>query len=411
MRVNIVKTSSKDLRQGYMQQYLKLLLRRVHPDLFQSYPKEQLRNSISLQDLLPLINHEKGVQMESRPFRSSSDTESRPTKLVFYLKPKTTIDNSRETPSSRTELESAEHLLPDPNTTISSNEDTIRPSTMALKREIRSWQMVQSFLKLCRKVGVSVKDSDQQDVAQQLEQSIRAASTQDRSNHLQVSQKPLSEVFEGELKDSFSESELGTRGEMHLGKTGAAPPLSLDAQVMIKTNSLLFKSPELSSSRLSKVIRTWIYWQEEDRRLVGSSIKSDTQIVPFSLSDWWRKVPVIVLSSTQERAEMLRLASTATDDHRGPGRGILVVDQVMSKQEMTWYLRDNLERVQGEYKEILRTASVQPSSRLAPQPQPQQTMTSQQEEKPLTLSPEAASYLERMKAKAQLQDTRLGPVK
>ncbi|KAK3819881.1 MAG: hypothetical protein J3Q66DRAFT_335729 [Benniella sp.] len=410
MHRNIAKASARNLRQTYIQQYLKSFLRRVHPDLFHSHPKEQLRNSTSLQDLLPLISHEKTKHADTPLLYSKNDTESGPTKVAFYFKPKTSDDRSQATLPGQKKLEFTEHLLPDPNPTISPTQGASRPNLMVLEREVKSWQMVQSFMELCQKVGVSVKDSDQQDIAKQLEQSVREASTQNRLTHSQEPQKPLSEVFEEELKGSLSGSGVGTGGtglsEMHLGKAGATP-LALDATMMIESNPLLFRGPTLSPSRLSKVVRTWIFWQEEDQELVASSSGSGPQLTPFRLSEWWRKVPVMVLSSSKERAEILRSAPTPDDKGSGtprgavPGKGILVVDQEMSKQEMTCYLRDNLERIQREYKELLIGAHGQgPSQRLPPL---QRSSTSQEGRQ---LSPDAASYLERMRARAQLQDAR-----
>jgi hypothetical protein len=343
MHGNIAKASARNLRQTYIQQYLKSFLRRVHPDLFHNHPKEQLRNSTSLQDLLPLISHEKTKHADTPLLYSKNGAESGPTKVAFYFKPKTADDRSQATLPGQKKLEFTEHLLPDPNPTISPTQDASRPNLMVLEREVKSWQMIQSFMELCRKVGVSVKDSDQQDIAKQLEQSIREASTE---THSQEPQKPLSEVFEEELKGSLSETGVGTGGtglsEMHLGKTGATP-LALDAKMMIESNPLLFRGPTLSPSRLSKVVRTWIYWQEEDQQLVASSTGSGPQLTPFRLSEWWRKVPVMVLSSSKERAEILRSVPTPGDKGSGtprgavPGKGILVVDQEMSKQgkEMT----------------------------------------------------------------------------
>lgn len=342
MRRNIVKTSARNLRQTYLQQYLKPFLQRVHPDLFQGHPKEQLRNSTSLQDLLPLIGHEKTAgRMDTHPLRHNDSTESGPVKVIFYFKPKATVGRSEETVSSQIELESVEHLLPDLHSSVCSIKDAGGHRATVLEREIKSWQTVQSFLELCRKVGVSIKDSDQQDAALHLEQSVREATAQDRSTHTHVPQKPLSAVFEEELKSSFSGSGVAAGGEvirgMYLDKSGAVP-LASDAQLMIESNPLLFKGPTLSPSRLNKVVRTWIYWQEEDQQSMVSPIEPGTQFTPFRLSDWWRKVPVIILNSAKERAEMLRPASS-TDSQvitssNGPGKGILVVDQEMSKQGM-----------------------------------------------------------------------------
>ncbi|KAI8362097.1 hypothetical protein B0O80DRAFT_421674 [Mortierella sp. GBAus27b] len=334
MHGNIVKTSARNLRQTYIQQYLKSFLRRVHPDLFQGHPKEQLRNSTSLQDLLPVINYEKTKQADTPLIHSSNNRETKPTKLVFYFKNKDPADRSKDAPGQNG-LESAEHLLPDLHPTVSSVKDDVGYSatTMTLEQEIRSWQMVQSFMELCRKVGVSVKDGDQQDVALNLEQAVQKVSALDRSRHSQAPQKPLSEVFEEELKEAFAGSGVAAggevMGEMDFGKAGAVP-LALDAQMMIESNPLLFRSPTLPVNRLRKTVRTWIYWQEEDRQLAGSSVESGAQSMPFRLSDWWRKVPIMVLSSAKERSAMLQRTSTSGDSQ---GMGILVVDQDMSKQE------------------------------------------------------------------------------
>jgi hypothetical protein len=279
-----------------------------------------------------VINYEKTKQADTPPIRSSNDKEIKPTKLVFYFKNEDAADRSKDTPGQNG-LESAEHLLPNLHPTVSSVKDDVGYSatTMTLEQEIKSWQMVQSFLELCRKVGVSVKDGDQQDVALNLEQAVQKVSALDRSRHSQAPQKPLSEVFEEELKEAFAGSGVaaggGVMSEMAFGKAGAVPQ-ALDAQMMIESNPLLFRSPTLPANRLRKTVRTWIYWQEEDRQLAGS-VESGAQSMPFRLSNWWRKVPIMVLSSAKERSAMLQRTSTSGDSQ---GMGILVVDQDMSKQ-------------------------------------------------------------------------------
>ncbi|KAG0003209.1 hypothetical protein BGZ79_001431 [Entomortierella chlamydospora] len=430
MRGHNVGKSGRNLRQNYVQQYLKQFLRRVHPDLFQNHPKEQLRNSTSLQDLLPLVNHEKDSHMDRRPPPSDSSVGSKPTKLVFYFKPNdppipprlTLTDALKTTTHSQSQLESVEHILPmfEPKSISTETGDTARQS--ALEQELKSWQMVQSFLELCRKVGVSVKDSDQKDVALQLELSTQEI-TSKKSMNPQAPQKSLSEIFQEELQTSFSgsighqkptptwtgastgnETNIEGISQTYLGKIGGVAP-ALDAQVMIKSNPLLFKSSELSSSRLSRVIRTWIHWQDEDQHLVTSSNTSIQSATPFRLGEWWRKVPIMILSSMKEREEVLS----------SPGnnqKGMLIVDQEMSKQEMIEYLKNNLERIQAEYKDMLKSTLMTPTSGGSPsalrKKQQEQQQVAQGHQPGWSPSPDAASYLERMRIKAQLQKARGG---
>ncbi|KAG0300966.1 hypothetical protein BGZ98_008729 [Dissophora globulifera] len=437
MRSNIASKPAQDLRHGYVQRYLKLFFRRVHPDLFQNHPKEQLRNSTSLQDLLPLVQHDRNkTSYTQSPTPLDGAQQGKPASLAFYFKqkdtppsasasPKKPNDPSTTTTRRTSDLTLVEHTLPVLDFRIPSLESIGDTKRIVLEQEIKSWQMVQSFLELCHKVGVAVSERDQQDVAQHLDQSIKDATAASRKQAYQQ-QKPLSEIFRQELQSSFSGSVGGAKtatinGDMdvdltHLGKIGGSAP-ALDAELLIQSNPLLFKSPELSSARLSKVVRTWIHWQEEDQQQQSSMDSSDLgyrQETAFQLGHWWRKVPVMVLSSASERTQLLRsgaaaITKTSSEDGNGKAntgqsvKGVLVVDQDMSKQEMSEYLVSNLERVQLEYQEMLRASS--PSSHSQ-----QQGRAASSPPSPSTssLSPEAASYLDRMRTKAMLQNARSG---
>ncbi|KAG0367671.1 hypothetical protein BC939DRAFT_73409 [Gamsiella multidivaricata] len=419
MRSNIVKRAGRDLRQDYIQQYLKSFLRKVHPDLFQNHPKEQLQNSASLQDLLPLVGHENNRGATLRP--SPAGTNS-PTKLVFYLKPKndqsSSPRSSNDPPKAPTldptasDLKFVEHTLPALDLQITMSSDGRSAKGEALEQEAKSWQMVQSFFDLCKKVDISVKDIDQQEVVQHLDQSIQEATTTTQSNRHRAPQKPLSEVFEEDLRNSFAESGIGVSDQAmnedisstHLDKIGGTAT-ALDAQVMIKSNQLLFKSPKLSASRLSKVVRTWIHWQEEDQQLEGSLSNKQPSRTSFHIGDWWRKVPVMILSSEKERTEV-------SHGHNGQSiKGMLVVDQEMSKHDMTEYLSCNLKRIKDEYRDMLQAAtlasSLSPLSHTRASDRPWEK--GQQDISPhptLPLSHEAASYLERMRTRAMLQSAK-----
>ena len=372
MRTNIAK-SAASLRQDYLQQYLKQFLRRVHPDLFQHHPKEQLQNSASLQDLLPIVSHDKNKSASLSPNHTSSSIETTK-KLAFYYRTKDVghkSNNSSAGSTGRSEgLTLVEHTLPlaiDPRIPSSTTDSGASSKQDLLEREVRSWEMVQSFVDLCRKVGVPVKAPDQIDISSHLEESITNAKTATRANQQRraAPQKPVSEVFQEELQNSFSGSSghvgpaplssspftsgsdihvksgssLGTISDSHLGKIGGTAP-ALDAQLMIQSNPLLFKSPALSSAKLSKIIRTWIHWHGEDQHLHqginNSSSAFETNVQkPFQLSDWWRKVPIMVLSSKEERTEILKMATAdpaGNDANRQSTKGMLIVDQDMSKQ-------------------------------------------------------------------------------
>lgn len=240
-----------------------------------------------------------------------------------------------------------------------------------LEREVKSWEMVQSFVDLCRKVGVPVKAPDQIDISGHLEESITHAKIATRSSQQKraAPQKSVSEVFQEELQSSFSGSSghvgslpasslgksdihvksgssLDTISDAHIGKIGGIAP-ALDAELMIQSNPLLFKSPKLSSAKLGKTIRTWIHWQDEDQhlRLTSASSSSDHDASaqrPFRLGDWWRKVPIMVLSSSAERTGILNAAMVdpaSKDVNRQSTKGMLIVDQDMSKQGQTMLLR------------------------------------------------------------------------
>ncbi|KAF8949665.1 hypothetical protein BGZ46_005004 [Entomortierella lignicola] len=408
MRGHIVKKSARDIRQSYTQQYLKQFLRQVHPDLFQNYPKEQLRNSTSLQDLLPLVNHEKDTHLSNHHQHSS---QSKFTKLVFYYKPNSSRPQPLSTSSdtsitstqkkSQPQLESVEHSLPEfkPISPSSDSNDTVKQSI--LEQELKSWEMLQSFLELCRKVGVPVKDTDQKDVALQLELSKQQITAIEKKTP-QASQKSLSEIFQEELQSSFAGSRGhikstqawtgadGHASQTQLGKIGGEMTTE-DAEIMIRSNPLLFQSPGLPKKGLRKVIRTWIHWQNEDQQLETSSFDGNKSVIPFHFGDWWRKVPIMVFSSYKESIELLETS--------GAKRGMLVVNQDMSKQEMTEYLRDNLERVQAEFKELIRS----PIARSQDQKIRQVEQERQPERSPAS---DAESYIERMRMKNQFQNAR-----
>ncbi|KAF9155970.1 hypothetical protein BG015_007877 [Linnemannia schmuckeri] len=370
MRTNIAK-SAASLRQDYLQQYLKQFLRRVHPDLFQHHPKEQLQNSASLQDLLPIVSHDKN-KGASLPQNHTSSPAETTKKLAFYYRTRDAGHNSNISVRSTGMPEGmalVEHTLPlaiDPRIlTLSTIDSDTSSKQDLLEREVKSWEMVQSFVDLCRKVGVPVKAPDQIDISGHLEESITNAKAGTRAiqQRRAAPQKPVSEVFQEELQSSFSGSSghvgsatssssltgsnihvksgpsLDTISDSHLGKIGGITP-ALDAQLMIQSNPLLFKSPALSSAKLSKTIRTWIHWQDEDQHLHhgnnNSSSAFETSVQkPFRLGDWWRKVPIMVLSSSTERAEILK-AATADPAGKGANRqsikGMLIVNQDMSKQ-------------------------------------------------------------------------------
>ncbi|KAG0202257.1 P-type ATPase [Mortierella sp. GBA30] len=421
-----IKTSPGEIRRNYIQQYLNQFLRRVHPDLFLSHPKEQLRNSASLQDLLPLVSHEKHKDKNSpRTVPTNSSAYDTPIKkLVFYFRPKQNAISTGTGGRPRdgatglgsdtaTPLRSVEHMLPviDLRTTVTNSSGRTRADQSAVEQEIKSWQMVQSFLDLCRKVEITVKEAHQKDIALHLEQSLKDAEAQQsiRKKRESVPQKPLSEVFAEELQSSFSGSTgttpttpstssscltgsnaLAAHDELshiQLGKIGGSAP-ALDAQLMIQSNPLLFKSPGLTSTRLNKVVRTWIHWQHEDQQEDGRNQVSEKH-EPFRLSNWWRKVPVMVLSSAEERDEVLKARGESINS--GSTKGMLVVDPEMSKQEMVDYIGSSLTRVQREYKETLRAASPASVSSDHPPSSPQSVHSP---------SAEAASYIERMRAKS-----------
>ncbi|KFH70533.1 hypothetical protein MVEG_03383 [Podila verticillata NRRL 6337] len=387
MRPSILKRP-RELRQDYIQQYLKHFLRKVHPDLFQKHPKEQLRNSASLQDLLPLVNHEKQGLIQSRPDSSleSHASGSKSAQLVFYYKPD----------MAATELKQVEHVLPLPIDARIPIGQQDASQQKVLEQEVKSWEMVQSFLELCRKVGVPVKEPDQKDVSIQLEQSIQEVKA--KQPQQRKPQKPIGEIFAEELQGSFSGS-LGsassspppsrsTVGDMdgtsdisstHLGKIGGSAP-ALDAQVMIRSNPLLFQSPELSKSKLGRVIRTWIHWQEEDESTMAQE--------RFRLSEWWRKVPLMIMSTAEERTSMLKASDAKST------RGMLIVDADMSKHDMIKYLHTNLGRVQSEYKDMLQQV---------PNVPPRRTSTGTVSSDP---SGDAASYLARMRARSSHRRSR-----
>ncbi|KAI1319080.1 hypothetical protein EDD11_004969 [Mortierella claussenii] len=434
MRATIVGKPGQELRRNYVQQYLKQLLRKVHPDLFQHHPKEQLQNSTSLQDLLPLVGHDNNknksaqISSHSSPSSSSSSLEGKPMKLVFYFKPKHVGISAGTTHASPGQLESVEHTFPNLGIRTSSEGRSDGGSLGPLEQEVKAWQTVQSFLELCRKLGISVKEPDQQDVARYLELSIQEAEDKSRSAQKRAPQKPLSEIFQEELQDSFAGSvghstpaasasvlhglsanspiTQGDVSQVQLGKIGGVAP-KLDAQVMIQSNPLLFKSPELSAAKLGKVVRTWIHWLEEDRLSSSTSSPAEgTHIARtrFSLVNWWRKVPVMVLSSAREQEEASKAAVASN-------KGMLIVHPGMSKQDMVEYLQSNLARVQHEYKDMLQ-AALSRRSPSAPSlssfnhqqhQHPQQYHRQGQTGSPFVLSSEAASYLDRMRAKAQLQ--------
>ncbi|KAF8948012.1 hypothetical protein BGZ47_006875 [Haplosporangium gracile] len=433
MRTNIAK-SAASLRQDYLQQYLKQFLRRVHPDLFQHHPKEQLQNSASLQDLLPIVSHNKNKGASLPPNHTSSPAETTK-KLAFYYRSKDAGHKSNISVGSTGMPEGmalVEHTFPlaiDPRIPTSSTIDSGASSKQdLLEREVKSWEMVQSFVDLCRKVGVPVKAPDQIDISSHLEESIMNAKTGTRANQQRraASQKLVSEVFQEELQSSFSGSSghagsaissssltdgsniyvksgssFDTISDSHLGKIGGIAP-ALDAQLMIQSNPLLFKSPALSSAKLSKTIRTWIHWQDEDRHLhqgvnnSSSDFEASVQ-KPFRLGGWWRKLPIMILSSSSERAEILKAATAdpaGKDANRQSIKGMLIVNQDMSKQEIVDYLDKNLYRIQREYKKMLQEASP------AHAPSRQATVDGAPAEK-ASVSAEAASYLERMRARTQ----------
>ncbi|KAF9098970.1 hypothetical protein BGX23_004505 [Mortierella sp. AD031] len=429
MRTNIAKTTASSLRQDYLQQYLKQFLRRVHPDLFQHHPQEQLQNSASLQDLLPIVGHEKNKGASLSPSHLSSPNEVSK-KLAFYYRTKDAGQRSSgamtpNTPSRPTGgLQLVKHTLPlviDPRIPSSESDSGANPKQDLLEREVKSWEMVQSFMDLCRKVGVPVKSPDQEDIASHLQESIKKAETATRSNLQKraAPQKPVSQVFMEELQNSFSgssghsgssssplsgESDIQIRSgssfdtirDTHLGKIGGTAP-ALDAQLMIQSNPLLFKGPELSSAKLGKTIRTWIHWQEEDQHLTkdSPSVFEANGQTPFRLGDWWRKVPIMVLSSGEERAEVLKAAEAVPVGERSQSiRGMLIVHQDMSKQDMTEYLAKHLDRIQQEYKEMLQEASPMRAT-------PGQGTVEGTAIGKASVSAEAGLYLERMRARTQ----------
>ncbi|KAF9405584.1 hypothetical protein BGZ94_003459 [Podila epigama] len=384
------------LRKNYIQQCLTQFLRRVHPDLFQKHPAEQLKNSASLQDLLPL------VQQELRGGAQITDTHSPASKsasLVFYCHPKE---------KGAADLIQVEHVLPIVDTLIPLDNSADTTKQSVLEREVRSWEMVQSFMELCRKVGVPIKELDRLDVNTQLEQSLQDAKS--ASKFKTAPHKPIGEIFAQELQESFAGS-LGNanirRSDTHLptenttsdggassstqlndsttllGKIGGSAP-ALDAQVMIQTNPLLFKSPNLSATKLGRLIRTWIYWQEEDEHLETSPHAR------FRLSSWWRKVPIMIASSALEHKSMLQSGSSGGG---GTTQGMLVVHPEMTKEDMIQYLVDNLDRVQIEYRDMLQKAGTMqgnhnPSS--APTPNSKKVN-----------SDDVASYLAKMRAQSR----------
>ncbi|KAG0077854.1 hypothetical protein BGZ90_006414 [Linnemannia elongata] len=438
MRTNIAK-SAASLRHDYLQQYLKQFLRRVHPDLFQHHPKEQLQNSTSLQVLLPIVTHDKNKSTSLPPTHTSSSPAESTKKLAFYYRIKDAGQKSSASAGMPERMMLVEHTLPlaiDSRIPLSSITDSSPSSKQGLlEREVKSWEMVQSFVDLCQKVGIPVKAPDQIDISSRLEESIMNAKTATRANQQRraAPQRPVSEVFQEELQSSFSGSSghvgsvplssssltngsdihvksgssLDTISDSHLGKIGGTAP-ALDAQLMIQSNPLLFKSPALSSAKLSKIIRTWIHWHEEDQHLhqginnsssaFGASVQK-----PFRLGDWWRKVPIMVLSSKDERTEILKAAKSdpeGKDANRQSTKGMLIVDQDMSKQEITDYLDKNLYMIQQEYKELLRGASpVQATPRRA-------AGVGEFAAEKASVSAEAVSYLERMKARTQHKNSR-----
>ncbi|KAF9935276.1 hypothetical protein FBU30_004851 [Linnemannia zychae] len=431
MRTNITKSAAAGLRQSYLQWYLKQFLRRVHPDLFQHHPREQLQNSASLQDLLPIVSPEKNKDI-SLPLSHSSSAAESTKKFAFYYRVKdadqksnarTSISiSSDESKESSVKMQMVEHILPvvlDTQIPSSPTSTDNNSRQDVLKREVKSWEMVQSFIDLCRKVGVPVKAHDQKDISNHLNEAIQNVEIITRTNQQKraIPQKPVSQVFMEELQNSFSGSSGHTRlstsilsnksdilvksgasfdtiSDSHIGKIGGSAP-ALDAQLMIQSNPLLFKSPELSSLKLNKVIRTWVHWQNEDQHLdkhdeYSSPIHQIDKPKPFRLGSWWRKVPVMVMNSKEEREQTLEATAAGFVGKESRSqliRGMLVVDQDMSKQDMVEYLEKNLSRIQQEYREMLKGTSPIEASAL--------------ESAKMDDLDEAESYIARMRAKTQ----------
>ncbi|KAG0230871.1 hypothetical protein BGW41_002390 [Actinomortierella wolfii] len=363
------ENAANEIRQGYVQRYLKQFLRRVHPDLFQHYPSEQAQNSASLQELLPLVGHDKQKKLHVvAPPISGDSSSSSPltTKLAFYVRP---ISKAAATlPSNNPPLALVEHHLPVPHVTPSPTQ-TVSLSGVniqELEQELRSWEMVRSFLELCAKVGVSVAEADQQytnEQYQELNTAIQQAETNPAPKH---TEKSLKEIFAEELQGSFAGSTGKTSQSVHSSKTlssstetqtwkvGGGLDVEEQARRMIESNKLLFTSEGVTRAGLEKMVRKWLHWQEEDRRRMyseqlrtseaGEQTGDGSLKDAFRLQDWWRKVPTYVAENSQEQK---RIQLEMQRQGRG---GMIVVAQDSTK-----------EAVQAEYQRSQQEQMKQPA--------------------------------------------------
>ncbi|KAF9978922.1 hypothetical protein BGZ73_008427 [Actinomortierella ambigua] len=355
IHIPLAGKAAKELRQSYVQRYLKQFLRRVHPDLFQHHPKEQAQNSASLQELLPIVGYDKQKRTAIVPPAHGSDTLPLTTKLSFYIRPApaaaatTTVTAAAN--ASPPPLTLIEHNLPLPHVPTQALTEPATLNIPELEQELQSWEMVRSFMQLCTKVGVPVTNADEQ-CTQEQQQALHMAVQQAKAGPSpKQTERSLKEIFAEELQGSFAGSS-GKTTESLAWKVGGGYDVEEQARHMIESNPLLFTSAEVSRARLEKTMRKWLYWQEEDKqqmfreqlRTSEGTKEGQAGTVPrrnlFRLQDWWRKVPVYVAGSSREQARILQ------EMHR-QGRGGMVV--VAQDAKMIEYLAVHLPVASEEY--------------------------------------------------------------
>ncbi|KAG0261609.1 hypothetical protein DFQ27_002874, partial [Actinomortierella ambigua] len=230
----LIEKAAREIRQDYVQRYLKQFLRRVHPDLFQHHPKEQAQNSASLQELLPIVGHDKQKMTANTPPAHVRDPPSLTANLSFYVRPITSAAIAASVAASETgsgstknatsrPLTLVEHNLPLPQAPIQAYTQHAMLNMQELEQELRSWEMVQSFMHLCTKVGVSVAEADQQYMQKQYQAVREAIQQASMGSSPQQAAKSLQEIFVEELQGSFA----GSSGKTVCSTMSSSPSLSV----------------------------------------------------------------------------------------------------------------------------------------------------------------------------------------
>lgn len=266
----------------YLKRYWKPFVLCIHPDFFTNKPAEKKVNAQSLQHLQKLVHPILNSKEDG-----SAPTQNLPLEVRFY--PKTTaapisIDRRPGLP----ELTPITHCFE-----LTANG---KPTPAHI-----IWSTTFSFLTLCEKLGIDVRDADLKLVK---ENALRLSTPQSQGMHRPPSAS-LTEVFAREFRRSAAAATIS-----HMKDA------DMDVNTFSESNYLLFSEPGLVKEQQQAAIKKLLLCKRETK-----------------LQQWWGKVPVVIVS---RKVDGTKVDETKVDKAESltKKKGLLVIPWDATKHGM-----------------------------------------------------------------------------